>query len=195
MTRGRRASGTRSPLRMLVDTAGFLALLAMVLFGLYAGGLLRPETGEFTAVDGDSLRKGGQDYRLHAIDAPELHQTCSDRNGASYACGREARSALRRLLVRGLVTCQPIETDRYGRIVAICRAGDTDINAELVRLGWAVAYRRHGSDYVDQEARARAAGRGIWQGHFEMPEDWRSSHRGAFQRGDLTASGSDVPDD
>ena len=33
-----------------------------------------------------------------------------------------------------------IETDRYGRFVATCSAGETDINREMVRLGWALAW-------------------------------------------------------
>lgn len=195
LRRRRGRSTARSLLRTLVDTAGFLALLAMVVWGLYAGGMLSPETGDFTAVDGDSLRKEGQDYRLHAIDAPELHQTCQDHDGASYPCGREAQLALRRLVAGNGVSCQPVETDRYGRVVAICRAGETDINGEMVRLGWAIAYRRHGLGYVDEESEAQSARRGIWQGDFERPEDWRAHNRDNLQRGDMSSAVGSPADD
>ena len=50
----------------------------MVLFAVRQAGWLETQSGDFIAVDGDSLRKGNQDYRLHAIDAPELvHWNCT----------------------------------------------------------------------------------------------------------------------
>ena len=167
----------RSLLRSLLDGGVFVVVLAMILFAVRQAGWLETQSGDFIAVDGDSLRKGNQDYRLHAIDAPELHQMCEDGSGATYPCGRQAQAALRRLVSSGSVTCRVIENDRYGRLVAICRAGKIDINDEMVRQGWALAYRQHGLDYIGAEAEAKAGRRGIWQGRFEMPEDWRAGHR------------------
>ena len=49
---------------------------------------------------------------------------------------------------------------------------------EMVRLGWALAYRP-GDDpfprpeYEPEEAEARAAGRGMWRGTFIPPWEWR----------------------
>lgn len=147
--------------------------------GLYLreSGVFEPRVGRFTVVDGDSLRNGNDNIRLHAIDAPELRQTCRDATGKDYPCGRQARAALRKLVSGRDVRCRIIETDRYGRLVAVCHAGDLDINAELVRQGWALAYRRHGLDYVAVEDEARRAGRGLWQGRFENPEAWRAADR------------------
>ena len=62
--------------------------------------------------------------------------------------------------------------DRYGRGLARCRQGETDINAALVREGHAVSY----GAYRAEEDEARAAGRGIWATQFERPEAWRRSH-------------------
>lgn len=154
----------------------FIMLLVLVALAARQGGWLAPESGAFTAVDGDSLRKGASEYRLHAIDAPELHQDCENRKGRSYSCGREAREALRRLIAGKMLDCNILETDRYHRFVAVCAAGETDINNEMVRLGWAMAYRKHGLDHIAAEAEAKAARRGIWQGPFEDPEDWRADH-------------------
>ena len=39
-------------------------------------------------------------------------------------------------------------------------------DGELVRQGWALAYRRYGLTYVGQEAEARAAERGLWATRF-----------------------------
>lgn len=53
------------------------------------------------------------------------------------------------------------DRDRYGRIVAICRASGDDLGAVLVREGLAWAIVRYSSDYVGQEGRAKAARAGV----------------------------------
>jgi endonuclease YncB( thermonuclease family) len=164
-----------------------IALLAMVLFAMRQAGWLDPVSGTFIAIDGDSLRKGKTEFRLHAIDAPELNQTCLTSSGRTYPCGREARQALKLLTTNRSLECQVFETDRYGRGIATCVSDKLEINAEMVRLGWAIAYRRHGLGYVGAEAEARKARRGIWQGAFEDPEDWRASHRAELIMGGMSA--------
>jgi hypothetical protein len=42
----------------------------------------------------------------------------------------------------------------------------------------ALAYRRYSSDYVDEEAAAKAAKRGLWHGTFIPPWEWRAQQRG-----------------
>ena len=154
-------------------------------------GWLDAETGAFTAIDGDSLRKDATEYRLNGIDAPELQQTCEGASGGNYTCGHEAREALR-ALVRGKdLTCISLEIDRYGRDIVVCNTGGADINGEMVRQGWAIAYRRHSLAYVGDEADAQRAKRGIWRGRFEDPEAWRERHRGSVIKGGL--DGGDVP--
>jgi endonuclease YncB( thermonuclease family) len=186
-------SRQRPLLRSLSDAMIFAALLAMVWLGLRQAGWLAAESGSFIAIDGDSLRKDGQEFRLAAIDAPELHQSCEDARGATYPCGRDAQDALRALITGDTLECRVIDTDRYGRAVSECMKGSLDINAEMVRLGWAIAYRRHGTAYVDAEDEARTARRGIWQGRFENPENWRARHRDGLVRGGLGGD-DDLPD-
>ena len=48
------------------------------------------------------------------------------------------------------------------------------LNAAMVRSGWALAYRHYSEAYVGQEAEAKAAGRGLWQGRFIEPWDYRA---------------------
>lgn len=180
--RFRRRSPRRPFLKSLADGLVLAALLAMILLLFRQAGWLAPQTGAFTAVDGDSLRRGAEQFRLYGIDAPELGQSCSDSRGRDYPCGREARQALRSVVAATALACTVRDTDRYGRAVAVCTAGGRDINGEMVRQGWAVAYRRHSMDYLDAETAARKARRGIWQGRFESPEQWRARHRpGALQ--------------
>ena len=78
--------------------------------------------------------------------------------------------------------------------VAVCRSGAVELNAEMVRAGFATAYRRYTTDYVDEENDARAARRGIWAGEFTNPEDYRHDDRSgdapAQRRNDGSASPS-----
>lgn len=124
-------------------------------------------------VDGDSLRVGGVTVRLHAIDAPELRQTCT-RDGKEWPCGREAAATLRALINGRPVWCALRDLDRlYNRWVMACRVSGTDINAVMVESGMALAYRRFSLQYVPQEDAARAARRGMWSGTFVRPEEYR----------------------
>jgi endonuclease YncB( thermonuclease family) len=149
---------------------GLLAIAGAVL--QYRLGPARTLVGMARAIDGDSLRLLGEELRLEGLDAPEMRQRCSDAGGREVDCGRASRRALEALLARGLVTCEIGKIDRYGRGLARCRQGGTDINATLVREGHAVAY----GGYRSEEAQAKAAGRGIWAFRFEPPETWRRRH-------------------
>jgi endonuclease YncB( thermonuclease family) len=124
--------------------------------------------GEVSVIDGDGLRIGGERIRLWGIDAPELDQECS-RDQTVYPCGAEARDVLDRLLGAGMPSCQRLYDDAYGRTVARCSIAAVDLGAEMVRLGWAVDFRRYSNGaYADEEAKARAAKRGLWAGEFEL---------------------------
>ena len=163
---------------------GFVLIAAVLL--LERLNMLDLGTGPARAKDGDSLVFNGTEVRLHGIDAPELNQTCGGPQG-DYACGREARDALRHLLRAQTITCTALDTDRYGRAVSVCRAGNSEINREMVRLGWAVVYIRHSVAYVKVQQQAKLARRGIWRGPFEMPETYRAQHR--TTHGNLGGSG------
>ncbi|NNE23063.1 MAG: thermonuclease family protein [Rhizobiales bacterium] len=130
-----------------------------------------------TVVDGDSLRDGLEDIRLHGIDAPEYRQNCSDAGGRDYPCGKRAARHLRKLVGGSSVTCRVIDTDRYDRTIGVCSAGGIELNKAMVEAGWAMAYTRHSLGYAAAEREAKRARRGIWQGRFEAPEDWRNANR------------------
>jgi len=129
-------------------------------------------TGPATVIDGDSLKIGETTIRLHAVDAFEGRQTCL-RRGERWPCGEAAANRMRELVAGRTITCEPRDLDDYGRTVAVCSSGRIDLGAELVRDGLALAYRRYGNDYVDEEDEARSARRGVWAGEFTPPWEWR----------------------
>jgi endonuclease YncB( thermonuclease family) len=113
-----------------------------------------------SVVDGDTVELAdGHRVRYIGIDTPER-----DRPYAADA------TALNRSLVEGQdvwleTDAQP--TDQYGRLLAYVWAGDTFVNLELVRQGYATAFTvppnvRHADAFVQAEREAREAGRGLW---------------------------------
>ena len=133
-------------------------------------------SGRARVVDGDTIEVGGARVRLHGVDAPESGQSCLAR-GTRWPCGQHATRALAGHIGGRPVTCEERDRDRYGRVVAVCRHAGRDVNAWLVAQGWALAYRRYSRAYVDEEAAARAARRGVWRGKFVAPWDWRRGER------------------
>jgi endonuclease YncB( thermonuclease family) len=164
----------------------WLVPVLLVVVGAIGALLTPPEAplpglaGRPTVVDGDTLRFGGERVRLLGIDAPELDQTCTDRDGKSWACGAAARAKMRDL-TRGDVACEGQRRDKYGRILANCTAGGRDLAAEMVSAGLAVA----DGDYFGEEAAARQGRLGIWQGPFTPPAEYRREAAGEDAGGDI----------
>jgi hypothetical protein len=124
-------------------------------------------------VDGDTLVIGAERIRLEGIDAPETDQVCLDRGGARWTCGLTARNRLREHIAGREVSCAPTGADRYRRTLAVCRLAGEDLNGWLVREGLALAYVQYSRAYTADEASARNAQRGMWEGAFIAPWDWR----------------------
>ena len=135
-------------------------------------------SGLARVTDGDTIRIANERIRLHGIDAPELRQKCGTETGEPYQCGISAAEKLREAIGNQPVDCQFFERDRYGRIIGTCfNATGKNIQSWMVEGGWAVAYRRYSTRYVEEEAAAREAKRGIWRGSFTMPWIWRRQNR------------------
>jgi endonuclease YncB( thermonuclease family) len=150
--------------------------LSALLLVLSSPCLAQMIVGRASVIDGDTIEIRGQRIRLFGIDAPEGGQTCQDAAGRTYRCGQRAAQALDYRISGSAVYCDPQDTDRYGRVVAICRAWGEDLNAWMVGLGWALAYRAYSMRYVPAEDLARARRAGMWAGEFMLPWEWRRSH-------------------
>jgi micrococcal nuclease len=122
-------------------------------------------------VDGDTIRvqlPSGEEeaVRYIGIDTPE-------RGRCFFDLATEANA---RLLERGdLRLVHDVERrDRYGRLLAYVYAGQTFVNAELVRQGFAAQYTvppnvEHADEFRLLAAEAREADRGLWSECEEHP--------------------------
>ena len=154
-------------------------LRTVVLIGLMAFSPLLTQaqalsvSGMPRVLDGDTLRLETVRIRLVGIDAPETAQTCL-QDGQSIPCGTIASATLR-ALISSSITCTLEGRDKYDRLLGRCTAGGIDLNREMVRSGWAVAY--WSQEYRRDEAEARAARRGLWGTVFQQPSAYRKEAR------------------
>ena len=133
-------------------------------------------SGAAQIIDGDTIHIAGHRVRLCGIDAAEINHVCQ-RKGVQWPCGIKASEKLKELVTNSVISCTEIDRDRYGRIVAICKANRTEINAAMVLAGMALAYRKYSNDYISHEASAKVARRGLWSGQFIYPWEWRRGKR------------------
>jgi micrococcal nuclease len=111
-------------------------------------------------VDGDTVELAdGRRVRYIGVDTPETDQP--------YAAEAEA---FNQSLVAGQEAWLETDvqvSDPYGRLLAYVWVGDTFVNLELVRQGYAHVYTvppsvRYADAFVRAEREAREAGRGLW---------------------------------
>jgi micrococcal nuclease len=120
-------------------------------------------------VDGDTIRvrigQRTEAVRYIGVNTPEMRHPARGKEPGA----RRAHAANRRLVegrrVRLELDVQP--RDHYGRLLAYVWAGDTMVNAELVRLGYAQVMTvppnvRHAALFLKLQRDAREAGRGLW---------------------------------
>ena len=133
-------------------------------------------TGAAQVTDGDTVKIGHTRIRLHGIDAPEKNQTC-ERYGLLWECGQASTELLLKLIDRQVITCKGKTRDLYKRLIAVCYIDEVNLNAAMVDAGMAMAYRQYSLDYVRNEEKAKADGKGMWGGEFVSPGDWRHGNR------------------
>jgi endonuclease YncB( thermonuclease family) len=147
-----------------------LALLALCLPTLAQAADV---TGVPKIRDGDQVVFGNTRVRLAGIDAPSQDQLCLNATGERWSCGVAAHEALAKHVGDKSWTCHVQRTDRFGRSVAKCEVDGEDISQWMVKSGWALSYVRFSHAYDADEATAREAKAGLWEGAFIAPWDWR----------------------
>ena len=147
--------------------------LALLLLALVASGAVAAGTIEGTVVrvvDGDTiyvrLTDRVEKIRYIGVNTPEIHHPSKGEEPG----GREAAEVNRGLVGgRRLRLELDVQTrDRYGRLLAYVWVGDTMVNAELVRLGYAQVMTvppnvRYQDLFVKLQRQARDAHRGLWR--------------------------------
>lgn len=155
-----------------------LGLLLLNAAALFASEPLRLRA--VAVIDGDTF-VGSRDarvVRLWGIDAPELDQPWGD----------VSKAALIALTHRRQLNIEP-KGDSWGRLVAIARRGkEIDIGLELIKMGLAwhdPRYAPKAKEYVEAEADARKAKRGIWSDDKPVsPWEWRKQQNNDTEEDD-----------
>ncbi|KAF0181836.1 MAG: succinoglycan biosynthesis protein EXOI [Alphaproteobacteria bacterium] len=119
--------------------------------------------GIASVIDGDTIDIHGERIRLSGFDAPEEGRRCTDAAGAAVRVHQTTSLALSDFIGARTVSCARAGKDNHGRTVATCSVGEVDLGSWMVENGHARDWPKysHGK-YAPQEARARAARRGIW---------------------------------
>ena len=142
-------------------------------------------TGYAKVTDGDTIKIDTFKIRLDGIDAPEKKQKCKRPNFTifmftfyvDYSCGQKSTEALIKKINNQKITCKISDVDYFKRLIGECYKRKTNINAWLVSNGHAVAFRKYSKKYVPDEIVAKKEKKGMWQGKFEMPWDYRKSNK------------------
>jgi len=117
-------------------------------------------------IDGDTIiLHTGDKVRLKGIDAPELHHPVIP----AQRFGQEAKKYLENQ-IKGKQIMLEFDTgdskDMYDRALAYVFLNNTDINGDMVRMGYAYAYvfkpHKREKEYKMFETEAREKKRGLW---------------------------------
>lgn len=132
----------------------------------------------YWVIDGDTVQIVSEDIefqtiRLYGIDCPE-----KDQENGFWAKVFTAKVCLFRR-----VWINPVERDRYNRLVAKVNTSNQDVNRALVKHGYAWVYDRYCQEAYchrlhEAEEMARLQGRGVWSQQDPVPPwEWRHGVR------------------
>ena len=130
-------------------------------------------SGNASVVTGSVIKIKGIYVKLLGIEAPDLDQSCSDQYGRSYACGKRAKSWLQDYINNSEVKCHILGNIVRRKATGVCFLGEYDIAAVISNAGWAVAHTKNTDMYIAYENQAMEKKRGLWEGKFYRPHDWR----------------------
>ena len=123
-------------------------------------------------IDGDTIVLNGEKIRFSGIDTPELKQTCLKDN-EEVGCGMFAKMLLVKKIGNNTPICIGKEKDFYKRTLAECFVKGESLSKFLVRSGYAFAYRKYSTKFVEDEDFAKTNKLGMWSMTFKYPWDFR----------------------
>ncbi|EAI1700844.1 thermonuclease family protein [Campylobacter coli] len=123
-------------------------------------------------IDGDTIEISTNNktskIRFFGIDTPELKQNF----------GKKSKAALEKILKDKEVYIFSKNKDNYGRIVAIVKLKDVDINQFLVSQGYAWADTYYTNAYIKEQEKAQKNKLGLWKDDNPIePYKWRKQNR------------------
>ncbi len=125
---------------------------------------------DIRVVDGDTIRAraDGEEIkiRLIDIDAPEIGQPF----------GNKSKNFLNKLLYEKKVTLLAEGKDRYGRVLGNIFSDESNVNAMMVKFGFAWVYERYAknSSLYDYQDQAKRKNLGLWRDNDPIaPWVWR----------------------
>ncbi|HKQ67080.1 MAG TPA: thermonuclease family protein [Methylomirabilota bacterium] len=149
----------------------WLALLLLPLLGAGSAGAGAAIEGTVVrVVDGDTIHVQLADrvekVRYIGLDSPEIHHPVKGEEPGGRAAATVNRGLVESRRVR--LELDVRTRDRWGRLLAYVWVGDTMINAELIRLGYAHVMTvppnvRYQELFVKLQREAREDGRGLWR--------------------------------
>ena len=169
-----------------LNLSSFLAILLFLICSVSFSEETKTFFGKAEVIDGDTIRINEKKIRLFGIDAPEKKQFCKKDYlnififsfKKNYPCGQISSEKLKKFLNNQIISCKvKNEKDRYKRYLGICYKRNRDINAWLVKNGYAVLYRKYSKKYLNEEVYAKENKLGIWKGPFQMPWVWRKKNK------------------
>lgn len=105
----------------------------------------------------------GRTVRLAGI-APLSADSVCDVAGAEWPCGREAVTAMQRLIRGRSIECRLSDDTAADPLVAPCRIGGIDLALWLAGTGWGKPDGTADAAIERAAAVARCAGKGLWRG-------------------------------
>ncbi len=147
-----------------------------------------------SVADGDTITisENGkeQKIRFYGIDCPEGDQQF----------GQQAKHFTSAMVSGRNIQIKPMDTDRYGRTVALVYTDGINLNEQIVAQGIGWMYRQYCkesfcSNWLQLESAARASRKGLWSNADPTPPwEYRQQQRasGGFNGHDLTVSPTNV---
>ena len=133
------------------------------------------KSNKVKVVDGDTIHLNGEKIRFSGIDTPEIKQLCN-KNNEVIKCGILAKELLINKIGKNKVECFNEGVDRYKRILAECFVNNQSLSKYLVREGFAFAYRKYSTKFIEDENFAKKNKKGMWSMTFEYPWDYRKKN-------------------